>query len=218
MSCPHETAVAAYVLGTLDPPERDALTPHLAACAGCRSALEQVAGLPGLLARVPADVAAAGLPQPSPQLVDRVLAVSRTEVVRRRRRRLAALAVAASLVVAVAGAVLVQRGVDPGPRTVTATQGAVHASVRLAPASGGSDLALELTGVPAGLECRLVALSRTGAREVTATWQVAYTGQVVLSSHTRFAPEQVRGLVVETVDGRTLVTLPAQEASGSPGR
>jgi anti-sigma factor RsiW len=43
---------AAYVLGSLSPPERRAFEEHLAICAGCRTAVTEIAGMPRLLAQV----------------------------------------------------------------------------------------------------------------------------------------------------------------------
>lgn len=44
---------AAYVLGALSPTERGEFESHLAGCADCRTAVAELAGLPGLLAQVP---------------------------------------------------------------------------------------------------------------------------------------------------------------------
>ncbi|WP_024286069.1 zf-HC2 domain-containing protein [Cellulomonas sp. KRMCY2] len=54
----HRTAVDAgpYVLGALSVPERLAFEAHLATCAECRRAVDDVAALPALLDLVPADV------------------------------------------------------------------------------------------------------------------------------------------------------------------
>ena len=44
----------AYVLGALSPAERHAFEEHVGDCGKCRDNLASLAGLPGLLARVPA--------------------------------------------------------------------------------------------------------------------------------------------------------------------
>ena len=41
---------AAYLLGALDPADRSAYEAHLADCRHCRRAVNQLAGMPGLLA------------------------------------------------------------------------------------------------------------------------------------------------------------------------
>jgi len=50
---------AAYVLGSLSGAERHEYEEHLAQCPGCRRAVAELAGMPGLLARVPAQEALA---------------------------------------------------------------------------------------------------------------------------------------------------------------
>ena len=53
-ACPYGLDDAAYVLGALPPDEHRAFEEHLAGCAACRTAVHDLAGLPGLLARVEA--------------------------------------------------------------------------------------------------------------------------------------------------------------------
>ncbi|AHH22227.1 hypothetical protein NONO_c74720 [Nocardia nova SH22a] len=48
---------APYVLGALDQQERLAYEAHLTTCAQCRAAVAELSGLPGLLSRVPGEVA-----------------------------------------------------------------------------------------------------------------------------------------------------------------
>ena len=45
---------AAYVLGSLSAADRQQYEEHLAQCRTCHSAVAQIAGMPGLLAQVPA--------------------------------------------------------------------------------------------------------------------------------------------------------------------
>lgn len=53
MTCQFAHDDGAYVLGALDPAERRVFEDHLPHCANCRSAVQSLAGLPGLLAHVP---------------------------------------------------------------------------------------------------------------------------------------------------------------------
>lgn len=52
MRCEHDHDDAAYVLGALPPAEREAYERHLETCATCRTSVADVAGMPGLLARL----------------------------------------------------------------------------------------------------------------------------------------------------------------------
>ncbi|HUN37911.1 MAG TPA: zf-HC2 domain-containing protein [Trebonia sp.] len=52
-------ALGVYVLGAIDPAERARVDAHLATCEACRAELDEFAGLPGMLALVPAGEAIA---------------------------------------------------------------------------------------------------------------------------------------------------------------
>jgi anti-sigma-K factor RskA len=90
MRCTHIVETGAYVLGALAPAERSTFERHLATCGSCRNEVAELAGLPGLLGRLDADVAASiGEPAESspPSVLDTTLANVRTERQRTRRRR-----------------------------------------------------------------------------------------------------------------------------------
>jgi hypothetical protein len=55
----------AYVLGSLSPADRRAYEAHLATCATCAASVNELAALPGLLARVPEEKALALVPAPA---------------------------------------------------------------------------------------------------------------------------------------------------------
>lgn len=55
---------AAYVLGALSPTERRAFEAHLRECDRCSEAVAELAGMPGILSRVPREQAAALLEEP----------------------------------------------------------------------------------------------------------------------------------------------------------
>lgn len=50
--CPLTISVGPLLLGALAPADRDQFQAHLAVCPKCRDELVQLAGLPGLLARL----------------------------------------------------------------------------------------------------------------------------------------------------------------------
>lgn len=210
MSCEHELSVAAYALGTLDGDERREVHEHLQRCAECQVQWERAAPIAPLLVRVPPDVAAAGLSVPREQVLDRILAAAAREVTSRARRR-RVLAAAASLVLVLAGlglAVTSQR--DPAAFAVAGAQGEVQAWVQLQPSDGGTAIALELTGVPAGQLCRLVVVGEDGRREVTATWEATYSGEATTRAHSDLQVDAIDRLVIETLDGRLLVGIPVR--------
>ncbi|MBO1741160.1 anti-sigma factor [Leifsonia sp. TF02-11] len=57
---------AAYVLGSLSPGERKQFEEHLHACDSCSAAVAELAGMPGLLSRVPREQAFALLDEEAP--------------------------------------------------------------------------------------------------------------------------------------------------------
>ena len=107
MSCEFATLDAAYVLGSLAPAERADYERHLRTCEECARSVRELAGLPGLLARVPADVlepSAGREPVPATLLPALVAAAERHQ--RRRTIRTALLAAAAVAVIATGSAVV----------------------------------------------------------------------------------------------------------------
>ena len=158
----HELGV--YVLGAIGPGDRARVEQHLAACLRCREELVGLAGLPGLLRRVPPDVAtqawADDTSDPPPGLpLDRL--ISRVSGIRLRRRLTA---VAAALVIGLAGAaglqVLHARLASAAPRwidTNTAYRPAtgVWAAVRYAAQPWGAEVEVQVTGLPVGTRCQL---------------------------------------------------------------
>ncbi len=202
--------LGAYVLGALDPAERAVTDAHLADCAECRDELAAFAALPGLLARLTPTEAAQGPGTVDPALLDRLL-VAAVRSRRSVRRRLVGAAAAALLVIGglAAGAAALDRG-GPPPAGVahTATGAGVRATVRLVHKGWGTELALQLRGVPAGERCRLVAVAADGQREVAATWAVTYSGRVSVTGATSIATTDLRSVLVETTGGRRLVAVP----------
>jgi len=101
---PYRDWDAAYVLGSLSPEERREYERHLADCPSCAAALAELAGMPGLLAKVPADEAILETPRPVP--VPDTLWPRMLRSARRRRRRARAAVAGGALVVAAAVGVI----------------------------------------------------------------------------------------------------------------
>ncbi|WP_432487672.1 anti-sigma factor [Kineococcus sp. SYSU DK018] len=222
---PFSLDAGAYVLGALPPAEREAFEEHLAGCAGCRGAVEDLAGLPGLLSRVPAEAvaapdegAAAPLRAPGtllPQLL-------RTVRARRRRRRLllAGGAVAACLLTG-AGAVALLP--DPGaagparslepllPVPLTAT-------AQLTEAAWGTQVDLVCAYASDGAEeastYALVVTDTDGNDQRIGTWTAHPGRDARLSGATALTPEQIAAVEVRTLQGTAVLRLD-EAAAGS---
>jgi len=104
------TWAGPYVLGALEPADRDAYEAHLAGCAVCQGAVGELAGMPGLLSRVSPDAVLAldGRPAVPPAPPDTLLPGLLHAVRRRRRRsRWSAAGTGALVAAAVAAAVVI---------------------------------------------------------------------------------------------------------------
>lgn len=141
MTCEFATLDGAYVLGSLSPTERADYERHLGTCEECSRAVRELAGLPGLLGRVPADLLEQPVSEPVPAtLLPRLIAEARKHD-RRRSIRTAVLAAAAVAVIA-GGSVALAAGLrgsetpepDAAPTaTVTITPPTVTTSPETAP-------------------------------------------------------------------------------------
>jgi hypothetical protein len=113
--CPLAHYDAAYVLGSLSPADRLEFERHLPGCERCRRSVTELAGLPGLLGRVPREQIEAPLPfEPLPETVLPALVAA----VRREQRRktvLVTLGAAAAVAVVALGASALQATRDDGP-------------------------------------------------------------------------------------------------------
>ena len=97
-ACPLAHSDAAYVLGALSPSERLEYERHLPTCETCRPSVAQLAGMPGLLARVPVEQVED--PEPDVPLPDTVLPSLVARVRREQRRRTVLLSLGAAAAVA----------------------------------------------------------------------------------------------------------------------
>lgn len=122
MSCRYATLDASYVLGSLSPAERADFERHLHGCEECSRAVRELAGLPGLLARVPADVLE---PAPDREPVPATLLPGLVGAARRAQRRrvvrtaLVAAAAVAAIAAGSAGVAAVLGDDDDAPPTAT---------------------------------------------------------------------------------------------------
>ncbi|GLZ47775.1 anti-sigma factor [Actinomycetospora sp. NBRC 106375] len=222
MSCRHRFDVGVYVLGALEPAEREAFESHLPGCADCARSLGEVAGLPGLLSRVPeGDRDAEPLADPPPDL----LAGTLRRV--RRRRRTAWVLAAAAVVVALLGGGLVGWAVLPATTGTAATPPVREMAlppVADSPSSGLADLTARPWGTEIALSCLyhgaerppappdaprttyvLVVRGPDGSEQQVARWSPPPDQDVRVSAATDLPPDRVRGLEVRTADGATVM-------------
>lgn len=233
--CEFEYDDGAYVLGALGPEDRVAFEGHLPACATCARSVRELAGLPGLLSRVPAgsvDPEAAPLPVP-----DTLLPALVRHVRRRRRRRTW---ISAGLVAAVTTAALsagFALGRDDPPVTTAQSPTAVTATrmrftpVGGTPISGWVSLTQVTWGTRLDLACSygepatsqggqggygddthergytMVITRRDGTTEDVATWTASPDRTVHLTAATASPKSEIARVAVRTSDGREVLRL-----------
>jgi anti-sigma factor RsiW len=203
-------ALGTYLVGALDPRERADVEAHLGICPGCRDELAGLAALPGLMSRLTVDEVLAGPPPVDDALLERLLvAAARERRSAGHRRWLAAAAAAVVLVGGSVGGVAAYHAATATDwHTVAASQGGVRMKVDMAPVSAGTSLTLWLSGVPAEERCRLIAVADNGDREVAGSWEATYAGTAVIKGTTAIDMKHLSRLVIETFDGRQLVSAP----------
>ncbi|MFD3998706.1 hypothetical protein [Streptomyces sp. NPDC058548] len=191
----YRRGLGVFVLGALDPAESTACEAHLLDCSPCTREAEElsrVAVLLAELARAEPDIATSlsGMSTGSPGP-----AVRGAPAPRRRARQAFGLAASVALFLGgVAAGVGFQAedasGTDPHQDHTSASRlvmvGEVHrganattgvsAAVGLEDKKWGTHVALEVKGVKGPLDCSLVAVTRTGARQTVTTWLVPAPG------------------------------------------
>lgn len=199
----HEWA-GAYALGALDPDDRRRFERHLADCARCATQIGALVPIPGLLAQLDADDLDASI---RPETAD---AISRhvqhdTQLLRtsRNRWRLSAIATTAAIVIAVVAAVAI--GSDDA-----ATDVAVAASVTSSLAEStdvtttmrgwGTQIDLDLTGLPVRPRYQLWAIDQDGTWSIAATWGPTPTRRAAITGATATPPTRLGRLVVTSDD------------------
>jgi hypothetical protein len=108
----------------------------------------------------------------------------------------------------------VQAGETDSEPVVTASgrEGSVAVSVDIWDRDWGSKLTVDVSGVPAGYRCSLIAVGAEGQRETAATWVVPSDGyndtRLTMDGSHGLRSWEVERYEVVTSDGELLVTLP----------
>jgi anti-sigma-K factor RskA len=212
--------LGVYVVGAIDPAERSLVDEHLADCPACRDELAGLAGLPAMLSRVPeADVArlsssVVGLPEraePSPDLLNSLL---RRVALRRRARMWRGIAAAAAAaVIAVGGTAAAFELTSGSPSASDVAQGSnaaagITATVNYSQVGWGTDMRVQVTGIPSGTRCRFWVVTNDGRIEPAGSWTVGSMYRWYPAS-TDLAASSVRAFEITTLAKKVLVTIPA---------
>jgi hypothetical protein len=132
-ACEHQHEDGAYVLGALSPEDRVAFERHLPGCPECAQSVRELAGLPGLLARVPVEILD---PETPPTPVPDTLLPALVRRARRSQRRRAWITgglVAAAAVVAIGAVGVATLGNDDTPPSAAPSVAPTAKPVQLQP-------------------------------------------------------------------------------------
>lgn len=225
---------AAYVLGALDPAERQAFEEHLRSCEPCAGAVRELSGLPRLLDRVDASVFADAHEERAPEtLLPALLREVRHDQRRRTGRLIVAAAAAVALVVGgglvwtavvddepARDAVVATPGPSEGPSAVPMQQVGqqiLQASVVLEEVAWGTRLELtcsyaapkepDLYGQAPAATYTLVVQTQTGQWEQVAAWRAVPGRTVTVPAATQARPAQITAVEVRTSSGRPVLEL-----------
>jgi hypothetical protein len=230
--CGYAHLDGSYVLGALSATERQDFERHLADCPGCARAVQELAGLPGLLGKT--DLASIESPPEPMPVPDSLLPSLVREVRRQQQRRLfvtGAVAAAAATVLTVGSMAVLGSGdgtpqavPPPAASTAPATPsgqdmvpvgyGRMAANVALASVPWGTRLDLTCSYAPASPDDEgaartyaLVVLTRDGRTEQVATWRALPGRSMTLTAATAAARAEIASVEVRTADGQPVLQL-----------
>jgi hypothetical protein len=218
-------ALGAYVLGALDAVENDQVRRHLLECPDCRVEYRDLAAMPALLATITETEMASGPMPPGAELLDRLLAgaakqrreprgrrLARRPHRRRRvgsglRRRVAYGLAAALIGAAVLGGLDVTGGLSSSQsgRSINATHGSLWGTVNFQPTAWGTSIQLTMHNVPAGDDCTLVAVDKSGNSAVAGTWFAPQANAATIPGAVSMTADSIVKFEVMDKAGKTLL-------------
>ncbi|MET1038179.1 MAG: zf-HC2 domain-containing protein [Aeromicrobium sp.] len=226
--CGHAHEDGAYVLGALSPADRTAFERHLPGCVSCQQSVRRLAGLPGLLARVPIEmVEDAGNQPPVPDTLLRSL-LRRARRVRRRRTYVMVGVAAVALTAVAVGTAAVTTHDDGAPSASPTVATRTATPERLTPVgaqpiSGWVSLTPVAWGTRLDLDCaydtaspgypdtswtyRMVVTHADGSTEDVTSWTALPGTTIHLSAGTAATVGDIVDVTVRDGDGRTVLKL-----------
>lgn len=220
----HDVLLGAYSMGVLDDQEAAAVEAHLAGCAACHRELAELNETRDRLAEAPPEafLEPSG-DAPEDLLLRRTLRSVRANRPRRSHTRLLVAATVAAAVLGLGGGVLIggHDGIPTAPASVTARPagvrtatganpaGGARLTASVLPANGWVRVKVRMTGVPPGVECRIVVTAKDGSTRPAGSWRTsAAADPPVVDGAAAVAPADVAAVTVATAGGEPLVTVP----------
>ncbi|MFI9169045.1 zf-HC2 domain-containing protein [Streptomyces lincolnensis] len=204
--------VGAYALGVLDEADAFRFEDHLMECPRCSAEVTEFGPITRqmMLYRRATPRVVHPMAQPGPRLLDRLLG----EVAARHRagRRRVLYAVAAAVVMAVAGPATVLFASDANSAaqiTATDARSGVWAQVTTKDETWGSEVELKVKDAAGPRACHLVVIGEDGSEHTVTGWNAPGhdTDPNTLHSGSALHPDQIARYEVRTATGEHLVTL-----------
>lgn len=209
---PHDAA--AYVLGALEPAERERFETHLAGCPSCAATVREFAELPGVLAHAPVEDL---FTQPPPTLLPTL--VTKARKVRRRRFFRTVVVTAAAVAAFVAGGFTAVEVLSP-PAPVPTLDVALE-PLETVPITSQAGMIAQNEGTRIELSCdekdenakdngykaayRLVVTNTEGDTDVAGSWTGADDGSTRVVLFTRWRPDDITALEIQTMSKHPLM-------------
>jgi predicted anti-sigma-YlaC factor YlaD len=192
--------IGAYIVGALDRETRARVRRHLASCAGCRADYYDLVPVRDWLGRLDPT----GEPRARPKQA-RLPRAPERPIRHRVRRWFLAWAVAAA---GGAAAVIIVISAGPVPPAFDSADRAtgVHGQARLTATSTGTQIALNVAGLPGGERCTLVAVS-AGSLDPAGSWVARYDGSAQVDGTTAISLKQLTALLIESPSHRLLLKI-----------
>ncbi|MDC0766673.1 zf-HC2 domain-containing protein [Streptomyces sp. HD] len=208
--------VAAYALGVLNEAEAFRFEDHLMECARCAAHVTEFGPVTRqlMLYRRSTPQFVHPMTKPGPQLLNRLLEAVANRHRALRRRTL--YAVAASVVIALAGpaVAIMAGGEDKTVQIVEATdaRSGVWAQVTSENEAYGSQVELKVKDGAGPRACHLIAIGRDGSEETVTSWSAAHhdARENTMMGASAMHSDEILRYEVRTADGDHLVTLPSR--------
>lgn len=220
----HREALAGYVLGALEPPERRTVERHVAECRDCADELARLTPLPGLLGRVSEQEARGDLLVPSRDLLDGVIRklADRERVLRRQvgRWRITALAACVIALAVAAVALVAIEPWRPEPDRVVVTAEPVIADavdttgqVAAIAWEWGTTVELDAADLPRRDGYVLWAVAEDGRRERAGTWGQTTSGSARVRGASSIPRADIARIEVTDRTGEVILVFELSDAA-----
>lgn len=211
---------AAYVLGALSPKDRQEYEQHLRECDACATAVRELAGMPGLLSRVPPSMLPADdvRPDPPEDLLPRLLDRVRAERLRRRMIMIGTSALAAAACLALVFMIVFRPAIGVQPTAIpTATMNPVSdapvwATIGLQEVGWGTKVDMHCMyekrpGWNRSGVYLLVVVAKDGTEETIGSWKVEPGKDARFPAATAHPIDEIAAIEVRTASHKTLLTI-----------